>query len=439
MSLIPIFITLMILILFLNLMKLNRIIYFLFFCIVILNININIFYLDNKNYYVNLIFLYLLAMFIAKKIRFTKFHYPSDKTLLLIQGSIAIQIFLLTLQFFSGIRASINEIFMLASISLLVLIFSKESKLQKDLFLKFFSFVILFNSLLGFVQWITKKPLLLNNESASLIYTEGLQDVIRVIGIVGSNNGAGNLGAIFFPITVYMYLKNKNVYYLLLVLFNLMFLILTLTRIGILAVIIVAIIMILLFKAKSLMGFTLKYLLVFCLISVSLIVWINFGDGIVNLLFDQRGNTAGSRFIQYDNILTILKGESIKEIILGIGSGEYIPYLQSYYGTWDIVIHSIFLNKLIEEGIISLIAYLFMVVMLTFYATKKIDAKYKWIPALVSICYLITSNFNPAQYYFLPNIMYYTFMIGISLLESNERKEAENEKKPTIYKRKWYC
>lgn len=428
MSLLLIFTALIIIISFFYFTNSNYLIYFLLFCVVIMNININIFYLDTKNYYVNLVFIYLIAMFIIKNLRMSKVSFTSSKMLLTIQVSIIIQVLLLFFQFLSGTKASINEISMLLSILILTFIFSKETKLKKEVFLKMFSFVILFNSFLGFAQWITKKPLLLNNDNASLVYTEGLQDVIRVIGIVGSSNGAGNLGAIFFPITMYMYLKNKNTTYFLIVLTNLVFLMLTLTRIGILAAIIASMVLVILFKAKTLIQFTLKYFFIFCTLLIIVFVWVNSGQEVVDILFNQRGNTAGSRFIQYNNILTILNGESFKEVIFGIGSGEYTSYLKNYYGTWDIVIHSILLNKLIEEGLISFLSYIIMISTLTIYAVAKIENGYKWIPVLVTMCYIITSNFNPAQYYYVSNMMYYIFMIGIPLINNNQMKIRKERK-----------
>lgn len=60
---------------------------------------------------------------------------------------------------------------------------------------------------------LTKKTLLIGSFSESILYTEGIVDSNRAVGIAGSNNSAGNLGALLFIIALFNLYK-KRIYFL---------------------------------------------------------------------------------------------------------------------------------------------------------------------------------------------------------------------------------
>ena len=102
--------------------------------------------------------------------------------------------------------------------------------------LNVFSYVAIFNCILGIMQFITGKKLLPGVFNESIMYSEGVVGAKRIVGIAGTNNAAGNLSAIIFAIVTYNYLRTKKKIHLLAILSTLVFSILTLTRIGYLAI-----------------------------------------------------------------------------------------------------------------------------------------------------------------------------------------------------------
>ncbi|WP_222848552.1 hypothetical protein, partial [Lactiplantibacillus plantarum] len=68
------------------------------------------------------------------------------------------------------------------------------------------------NGVLSILQYITGKTLLIGNLSQSIVYTEGVTNVKRVVGLAGSNNAAGNLGVLLFCICLYNTVTQKNLF-----------------------------------------------------------------------------------------------------------------------------------------------------------------------------------------------------------------------------------
>ncbi|PAD33575.1 hypothetical protein CHH56_19095, partial [Terribacillus saccharophilus] len=69
-----------------------------------------------------------------------------------------------------------------------------------------FNFISIFNSLLSLAQLVTKKKLLIGGFNDSILYTEGAIDSLRVTGIAGTNNAAGNFSALLVCITLFNFL-----------------------------------------------------------------------------------------------------------------------------------------------------------------------------------------------------------------------------------------
>lgn len=80
-------------------------------------------------------------------------------------------------------------------------------------FFRAFNWLAILNGILGILQMLTKKTLLIGSFSESILYTEGIVDSNRAVGIAGSNNSAGNLGALLFIIALFNLYK-KRIYFL---------------------------------------------------------------------------------------------------------------------------------------------------------------------------------------------------------------------------------
>ncbi|PGK87137.1 hypothetical protein CN911_30060, partial [Bacillus thuringiensis] len=74
-----------------------------------------------------------------------------------------------------------------------------------------------------------------------------------------------------------------------------------------------------------------------------------FYDSAYELLISDRGATGEHRFIQFKKVFEISK----ENLLVGIGAGQYVYKAYSHYGFNDIVVHSQFLNTLVEQGLIS--------------------------------------------------------------------------------------
>ncbi|AKR38258.1 O-antigen ligase family protein [Bacillus cereus] len=282
--------------------------------------------------------------------------------------------------------------------------------LQSMQFFQVVGFFSLFNSILSVIQYIFNRSFLLFSNGASINYTEGLEVVKRVVGVIGASNGAGNLGVILFPILVFNFLKRKNSLNLLVLLLNIVFVILTLTRISYVAILCQVLIIFLIKKSKNKKEFGYKVLFAsMVLIGCTLIISLFYSE-IFNLLFVSRGGTQEHRFIQFINVFQVIK----ENFAMGIGAGQYTYYASYYLFATDLVVHSQVLNILLEQGIVSFMSFVILNISLLLFTLRNIDDGYKWLPISLFIGNLITTNFNPNQYYSINIYIYFFIMLSLT-------------------------
>lgn len=350
---------------------------------------------------------FIIAIVAIVRIRFNSINFKLDEFILLV---ILMSILL------SYINGQINDILKFSSIVVLYLsilfigiMYKNLNEYNSERVLNAFSYIGIFNGILGILQYITNKKLLIGAFNDNIFYTQGGESVKRAVGLAFSNNAGGNLGAILFCIVLFNYLRTKRKIHLFAVVINGIFLALTLTRLGYLAAIVEAAIFFLFSKWDSISKIMKKIWLVLggiCCVSIIALVY---GEKIYNTLFIQRGNTEMSRTIQYQNVFEniIFKNTFWN----GIGVGQYKYYSYYNFGISDIDIHSQYINVLAEQGIFIFILF----IILNLYILKKAltNAEHRLEKAFVLSLFignLICCNFNPNEYYLINNLLYYLLM-----------------------------
>lgn len=269
-----------------------------------------------------------------------------------------------------------------------------------------FSYIAIFNGILGIAQFITNKKLLYGQFNDNIYYLQGGQLVKRVVGIASTNNAGGNLGYILFAAVFFNYLKRKNTVNLIALMLTSIFSILTLTRIGYIGITIVLFVNLIMSKWNSMSKIVKKILIIAMCAIIVVIIIAAFGDKIHYILFEQRGNTQDSRKIQFDFIFNNIM--NYVGFWSGIGAGQYKFYAYNFIGYNDIDIHSEYLNIMVENGIAMFILFIVLNIYLLVRALKKCDDKIEqaFIVGLF-LANLVCSNFNPNQYYIVNNLFYY--------------------------------
>jgi hypothetical protein len=350
---------------------------------------------------------FIIAIVAIVRTRFNLIKFKLDEFILIV---ILMSILL------SYINGQINDIFKFCSIVVLYLsiffiglMYKSLNEYNLERVLNAFSYMAIFNGILGVLQYITNKKLLIGAFNDNIFYTQGGDSVKRAVGLAFSNNAGGNLGAILFCIVLFNYLRTKKKIHLFAVVINGIFLALTLTRLGYLAAIVEAAIFFLLTKWDSISQIMKKMGLVIGGIVCVLIVALIYGDKIYNTLFTQRGNTEISRAIQYQNVFeNIISKDTFWN---GIGVGQYKYYSYYNFGILDIDIHSQYISVLAEQGIFIFILF----IILNLYILKKAltNAEHKLEKAFIISLFignLICCNFNPNEYYIINNLLYYLLM-----------------------------
>lgn len=283
-----------------------------------------------------------------------------------------------------------------------------------------FSYIAIFNGILGIAQFITNKKLLYGQFNDNIYYLQGGQLVKRVVGIASTNNAGGNLGCILFAAVFFNYLKRKNTVNLIALMLTSIFSILTLTRIGYLGIIIVLFVNFIMSKWNSTSKIAKKVLIIImCAITIGMITAI-FGDKIYYILFEQRGATESSRTTQFDFIFdNIIKHGDFWS---GIGSGQYKFYVNYFLGYNDIDIHSQYLSIMVENGVIMFILFIILNIYLLVCALKKCNDRIEkaFITSLF-LSNLLCCNFNPNQYYIVNNLLYYLLIYCFVYKKSNNK------------------
>ncbi|MGG7200406.1 O-antigen ligase family protein [Clostridium butyricum] len=273
-----------------------------------------------------------------------------------------------------------------------------------------FTYIAIANGILGVFQFVTNKKLLYGQFNNSLYFkNESGMIVKRVVGIVGSNNAAGNLGFILFTVVLFNYLRSKEKINLVALIITTVFSILTLTRIGYVSIILTIVLNILIIKWNNLNAILKKVLLCGIGLLVIGIIFYFCGDLIIDILFKQRGNTQDARGIQFKFILDKIITKN--NIMSGIGTGQYKDYAYNNFNYTDIDIHSQYLNFYAENGLMVFLAVIFFNVNLFILAFKNCDNNLeKVFITNLFLGNLICCNFNPNEYYQINNIFYYLLM-----------------------------
>lgn len=303
------------------------------------------------------------------------------------------------------------------SIYLCMVIALGSKGMDTDQFLSNFNYVAIFNGILGILQILTRKKLLLGSFNESIIYTEGVIDTYRAVGLAGSNNSGGNLALLLFVIVIFNYVKKRDLVSLIATILTLLFAFLTQTRIALLAIVVV-IMMIFIFTPLSK---SLKKYILFSGATLGLVITALFSEKIIYIFFKSRGNTAGYRFLQLDRAVEY--GLS-KHPFLGIGTGQWRSYLYNEFEIVDIPLHSQMLNFLVENGIFIFIGFCIFNGILIWKLLKNqgISRERKLFALSLFVGNLIVSNFNPNQVYTINNVIYYLVFFVLVYHQENTQK-----------------
>ncbi|MFD0845787.1 O-antigen ligase family protein [Streptococcus saliviloxodontae] len=311
------------------------------------------------------------------------------------------------------------------TIFLLLIVFVNFPKLNLKNFLYSINYLALVDGCISILQLITKKSLLLSNWEGHILYTEGVKDSYRAIGIAGSNNAAGNLGAILFIVVLFNVIKNKDNFSKICLILALVATALSQTRIGIVAIVIC----LLFYYGRNILKDHIiritknqlyLYITGFVLGISAVLLSLN---KILAILFFDRGNTASVRFVQFENVYNF----AIKEhFFTGIGLGQWRSFIYSKISLPDVYIHSQYISTLAEQGIIIFILFVLFNFYLLINTLKffKDETIYYDLTICLFLVNIICSNFNPNQLYFTNNIVYYMVMFGLYCYGKNKSKST---------------
>ncbi len=265
------------------------------------------------------------------------------------------------------------------------------------------------NAILGCLQYITNSVLINFKDSSqqlTQLYIGG-----RASGFVMGDNGGGNLGVILFPVLLYKYKRDKNILNFSLIIADILFTIITFTRIAYFAICVEMLIFILLsVKIRSIKDL-IKNITAFSLvIGVGIYFYLNYFYKITDILFLKRGDTQADRFMQFPLAIKAF----FSTPILGTGNGQYNNYVLYKFGVIDkYVIHSQFLSMIVEEGIINFILFVIFNICLIYMLIKKYNKKKELLFIIMLVIgNVICINFNSNQTYEINICIYYLILFG---------------------------
>jgi O-antigen ligase len=319
-------------------------------------------------------------------------------------------------------------VFLVLGLLVIFFSFSSSSSISVNFIEKLILYFSIYNSLLGVLQYITNKKLLFYDFNSNIEYYEGLVVVKRAVGLVGVNNGAGNLGAILFSVLLFIYMRNKKKIYLVALLLDLIFILLTFTRIAYLAITITLVIAFCSVKMTKKTIIIRSFLLIF-LIFIVFVGGILYFDDIYKILFEYRGHTEAYRFFQFSVAFSLIKNN----FWLGVGSGNYSAMTYHVFGIPNdpVVLHSQWLNVLTEQGFISFICFVAFNIYLLYKLLTSNNVKNKAFPISLFITNFIVSNFNPNQYYELNIFIYYICVLSYIYLDGESEQKIMVTIQPT--------
>lgn len=404
----------------------HKLIYLILLSIIV-NISINFNIYENSNVFIQSLtaVLFIYDMFFYNK-------RTSDESLNIRNMNLCLNIIILYIAFQAAFLKIYNyqlwccNLVNFINIKLIMLMFCNFKKYEYKT-KNIVSIIIIFsiiNAAVAVLQYKTGLILVNSKDAASQIRT--FSTVKRVSGISGADNAAGTLAVILFPVILYYFDKKKTLTSLAVFLSNILFLIYTFTRIGYVAAVVEVLIYIrysINFKSlKSIVSSTLK---TFFLSLIMLFLYNKYFDFFYLHIYLERGNTQDDRFIQFAKAMKAF----LACPIFGVGAGQYNDYLLDKLRIFDLhVIHSQLINFLVEEGAVLFIILLFFNIYLLILLIKKyknrIELKYI---IMLFTGNLISSNFNPNQYYALNIYLYYFIMFGL-LFSQDEIPKVVDEK-----------
>lgn len=382
--------------------------------LIALNLNYQ-FFIDSQLVQIPLLFFYLIFTIPFLYLKNNHLVIKYKKYILGIFLLINTIIFILILQFYYlelyDLRLYFKIFFSYMNVLLLLLVFLlNTNRISEDFYLRVIACFSLANSILGVLQFIFNRKFLIGAFNENIEYYEGLKVIKRVVGFVGANNGAGNLGAILFPILFYYFLKKKNAFSLMVLVLNIVFTVLTFTRAGYLSIAIVCLIYLFFYiiRKNNIKAIVNKFiLLTILIISTSALISIIYDD-FYKILFEYRGDTESYRDYQYHYAFQIID----EKLPLGIGAGNFDSIVQFSFGVVNIgILHSQFLNIIVEQGIYSFILFIVFNILLFNLLRIEYSKSFSVLPYIVFIGCIIPINFNANQYYEINIYIFYLTII----------------------------
>lgn len=368
--------------------------------------NIPVYFDEGNTLYVPVV-VFLIAIISIVSIKMSSFKFKLDEF-------IFICVFIgILLSYLNGQINDISEFSAIITLYLAIFfigfMYKNLNEYNVDQILNAFSYMAMFNGVLGILQYITNKKLLIGAFNDNINYSQNSGNIRRAVGLAFTNNAAGTLGAILFCIVLFNYLRTKSKIHLIALGINTIFLLLTLTRLGYLGALIETVVFFLYSRWNTMSKIIKKMGLILCGIWSIAIIALIYGEKIYNTLFIQRGDTEMSRAIQYQSIFqNIISKDTFWN---GVGIGQYRYYTYYNVGIPDIDIHSQYICVLTEQGIIIFILF----IVLNLYIFKKAlnNAEHRLEKAFIISLFignLICCNFNPNEYYLINNVLYYLLM-----------------------------
>uniref|UniRef100_UPI00048D6BCC O-antigen ligase family protein n=1 Tax=Sporolactobacillus terrae TaxID=269673 RepID=UPI00048D6BCC len=300
-------------------------------------------------------------------------------------------------------------ILLLLSILFIILIYQSLDEINLNSIIYSVNYLAIANGILAMLQYLTGKKLVPGSFNQSIIYSEGLVSVKRAVGIAVTNNAAGNLGALLFAVILYNVISRKDAISVVSLIFTSVFSILSLTRIGYLGIVVEILVYCLILYRNQLIKQLKKIKIIIAITAVLLITLLLLWNKMYYYLFQSRGDTLTSRFVQYQRIF---KEVIMNNLLLGIGEGQYRYYMATKLKILDIDIHSQYLNILVEQGLILFAIFIFVNFYMIFYVVRYSQSiQLKALTLALFIGNFICVNFNPNQYYYINNIVYYFILL----------------------------
>lgn len=320
-----------------------------------------------------------------------------------------------------------NFIYLYIGVFCLYQVINSFKKISLEYVINMLVVIATLNSMLGILQFILNKKLLPGIWDESIYFLEETGGLVkRIVGFAGTNNAAGAFGALLFCVVVYIFLREKKKRYILPLIFSGVFSILTLTRIGYLAIIVQIFIFYIFTEVNNKKKLLVKYLIFILGLAIVVFVLKQYGIKIYEILFLNRGYTSNYRLTQFDfafrNVLR-------NNLLFGVGPGQFNRYLIENFGKIEIDLHSQYFNVLVEQGLFMFFIFLtFNIAILKNALNKHKDRLTQCFIWGIFLTGIICFNYNPNQYYLLNNLLYYTIIFCLSKLNFSKIYRKENNK-----------